>query len=311
MKMDDQSRIRANIRSLRKAFMETQEELGAELHVEKSAISNYETGSRDINNNTISAISHHFMVSIEELMYSNYSNLGRITVNYDFPWKAFRTILPIISSDSAMKNKHFKKAFDAHNRLYDQLYDIKLNGIIDAISVCFEEYESAYEDEESETIKAEIAANALAIWYFFVMYIKVLLKCFDSTAVHTLLAKENDNVITSINDIKHKYDDAKTDFKELSTLFNGSEDDEWLSELKISLKKSVIWSDLADYYLTFQYIFNTVDNGLSAEFNRRVGVEMLYTLISVKNEYANNLYSLLTKLGFQTGSQIVDDKKDK
>ena len=50
---------------------------------------------------------------------------------------------------------------------------------------------------------------------------------------------------------------------------------EMVDERLTAVKKSAEWSDLADYYLALQYVWNIVDNDLEWAFNRRIGYEML------------------------------------
>ena len=82
-----------------------------------------------------------------------------------------------------------------------------------------------------------------------------------------------------------------------------------LSEMLTVVKRSKDWSDLADYYLALQYIWNLVDNDLDWGFNQRIGVEMMDAFITVKNIYAARFmkYSLDSIQG--VSSQSVDDKR--
>ena len=67
-----------------------------------------------------------------------------------------------------------------------------------------------------------------------------------------------------------------------------------------------MWSELGDYYLALQYVWNIVDNDFTPEFNNRIGSEMLDALVSVKNRYAIQYETLCLKsIGFKS-SQTVD-----
>lgn len=59
----------------------TQEELGWAIGVEKNTISYYENGKRDPSKDKLSAIAVHYMVSIEELLTSEDSGGGVLTIN--------------------------------------------------------------------------------------------------------------------------------------------------------------------------------------------------------------------------------------
>ena len=102
--------------------------------------------------------------------------------------------------------------------------------------------------------------------------------------------------------------DLEEDFEEALTLFNDEEFQDKMDEYKYLLKHSAQYSELADYYLALQYVWNLVENGLSADFNRRLGIEMLNTLISVKNIYAARYVLFCREAAGLESSQSVDDK---
>lgn len=57
-----------NIRCLRMAYGETQEQLGDAIGVEKNTVSSYEKGRTEPNKEILSLISSHYMISVEELL---------------------------------------------------------------------------------------------------------------------------------------------------------------------------------------------------------------------------------------------------
>ncbi len=58
----ESDKLGANIRSLRRAYGETQEQLAAVLYTEKNTISNYERGDRQPPRKTIIDIANHYMI---------------------------------------------------------------------------------------------------------------------------------------------------------------------------------------------------------------------------------------------------------
>lgn len=70
--MSNLERLGANIRSLRKAYGETQEELGAALDVEKSTVSNYEKGNREPNKDMLTKIGSSAFISVWSFLISRY-----------------------------------------------------------------------------------------------------------------------------------------------------------------------------------------------------------------------------------------------
>ena len=94
---------------------------------------------------------------------------------------------------------------------------------------------------------------------------------------------------------------------ELNEIDNG-EIEKILSEMLIVVKQSKDWSDLADYFLALQYVWNLVENDLEWGFNQRIGAEMMKSFASVKNIYAARYLRYSFNALFGTSSQSVDDK---
>ena len=300
--MYDLKRLGANIKSLRNAYGETQEELGAAIFVEKNTISSYETGTREPKKDTLSAIARHFMVSVEELLYSDLSDIGKIEIDNSALWKNINIVLPLVVSKAAMKNDHFAKAYSLHKDFYDGMKQISLEGV-DGIDVCFEEYMEAYEDETIE----EAAANLIALWYLFLMMIKNTSTIMKEKPAALMQVAARDQKAKKI--IENPNSTLEKDTQEVLKDLDDPEFEEMMSQLKITLKKSARWSDLADYYLALQYVWNLVDNDLTADYNRRVGFEMLKTLISVENMYAARYLKFAIGAMGLSSSRTVDDNK--
>ena len=294
------SRLGSNIRALRKAYGETQEGLGVVLNVEKNTVSHYENGNREPNKEMLAEIAKHYMVTVEELMFCDLSGLEKITVDNTAFWKNVDIVLPIVSTEAAMMNDHFLRAYKYHKSFYEELHNNSLNSIVN-IDKCFDEYLEAYEDD---TVKAETAANFLGIWNLMLMMIKNppwVMK--NRPAALMQIASRDPKVREIINNPDPNFE---KDAQEVVEGLN-AEMEEMLDNMKTTLKRAQRWSDLADYYIALQYMWNIVDNDLGWAFNHRVGEEMLNAFVSVGNIYAARFlkYSM-DSLGIS--SQIVDDK---
>ncbi|MBO4687504.1 MAG: helix-turn-helix transcriptional regulator [Clostridiales bacterium] len=302
--MDDEIRLGTNIRSLRKAYGETQEQLGAVLNVEKTTVSNYENGMRKPDGEMIAKIANHYMVSVEELVFCDLSEIGCITIDNKAFWKSINIVLPIAFSEEAMKNEHFKKAYICHREFYDEMQKTSVDNMdcMDQMGVCFDEYSVAYEDER---IEPEVAANLLAIWYFMVIMVKSVPLILHNQPSALLQLAKRDHKVRQI--IDNPNPDFEKDMQEIAARLDDPELNEKIDELKTTIKRSRSWSDLADYYLAMQYIWNIVDNDLEWNFNRRVGVEMLNSFASVGNIYAAR-YIRFCMDSMGLSSQNVDDK---
>lgn len=300
--MSDLKKMGANIRSLRMAYGETQEQLGEALFVEKNTVSYYENGKREPNKETLAAIANHYMVSVGELLYSDLTEIGKITVDPNAFWKNIDIILPIISSEKALSNENFKKAFDAHKEFYDQLHKVSMEGF-DNIGICEEGYQAAVEDDE---IKVEAAANIIALWFLVLVSLKATPELYKiKPASLRQVAARDEETRKLIEDADPSFEaDAEELFDEI---YNDEIKNE-ISEMLTVVKRSKDWSDLADYYLALQYVWNLADNDLGWGFNQRIGIEMMLAFSSVNNRYTTRFLKYNFDAVRGASSQSVDDK---
>lgn len=296
--MSDSNRLGANIRSLRIAYGETQEQLGEAIYVEKNTVSYYEAGKREPNKEILIAIAKHYMISVEGLLYSDLTFTEKITVDKDAFWKNINIYLPIVSSDRAMQNKSFKKAFEAHKAFYDQLH----LACLDEIDMCIDGYIMAMEDDD---VEAEAAANFIALWYLLMMSVKTAPVVIKNQPVALRQVAIRDEKTRKV--IENADPSFETDAKAVLSEIDDNEMGKMVSEMLTTIKRSKEWSDLADYYLALQYLWNLVDNDLDWGFNQRIGVEMMNVFVSVKNIYAARFLKCSFDSLIETSSQSVDD----
>lgn len=306
----DKSQLSKNIKALRIAYGETQEELGLALHVEKSAISNYETGARVPDKNMLAMIARHFSISVQEILYSDLSNVAKILIDPTAFYRYIDDIFPIVSSEESLKSNTFSEAYKHHCRMYDKFHTA-INNIGSALDF-FDDFIELYIDcIENEEAKLESEVNVLALIFFLWYLSKVLAKSpeYITNTPAGLLQ------IASSNSILKKHlnnPDAANDTRELSNeayefliFFEDPEMKEWVDNIFIDLKHST-YADVADYYLALQYVFGFVDNGLNDEFNQRIGAEMMSAFARVNNPYVERYFHYLVKGCYS--SQSVDDK---
>lgn len=301
--MSDLKKLGANIRSLRMAFGETQEQLGEAIFVEKNTVSYYENGKREPNKETLIAIAKHYSISVGELLHSDLTEIGTITVDQNAFWKNIDIIFPIISSEKALSNENFKKAFDAHKEFYDQLHKRNLDGI-DKLDICEGGYQAAMEDDG---IEVEAAANIIALWLLFMTFIKVVPESLkNQPASLRQVAARDEETRKVIEDIDPSFE---ADMKEILGEINTEELKNEISQMLTVVKKSRAWTDLAYYYLALQYLLNLVDNDLGQGYNQRIGGEMMHAFFSVNNQYAAHYLEYNYEALRGAGSQSVDDKQ--
>lgn len=300
--MEKENRLGENIRGLRKAYGETQEQLGEVLHMEKNTVSSYETGTREPSKRTLRAIAKHYMISTEELLHGDWSSIGKIQIDKDAFWRYIDMVVPIVSSEKALRNPQFRKAYDAHQEFYNELRRVSMEKI-DNVDICFDGYTDALDDNE---IEAEAAANLVGLEYLLIMGIQAGASVMKEQPAALKQVARRDEKTEKL--LKAPDPSLETDAKEILAEFHEEESEEMMSQLLTTIKKSQKWSDLADYYLALQYVWNLVDNGLDWGFNQRIGIEMLNAFVSVGNIYAARFlkYSFDSMTG--KSSQTVDDK---
>lgn len=299
--MSNKKRLGANIRSLRVAYGETQEQLGLAIYVEKNTVSYYENGKREPSKETLFAIANHYMVSVEELLHSDLTSIGTITVDKDAFWKNIDIILPIVSSEKALDNENFKKAYDAHKDFYEHLHKVSIDGI-DNLDICFDGYLAAVKDDD---IEAESAANFIALWYLLMMSMKAAPVIMKNQPAALVQVAARDAETRKV--IENTDPSFEADAKAILSEIDHDEMKDLMSEMLTTVKKSKDWSDLADYYLALQYIWNLVDNDLGWGFNQRIGAEMMDAFKTVKNIYAARFMKYSFDAIRGVSSQSVDD----
>lgn len=278
--MNKAEKLGNNIRCLRVAYGETQEQLGNAINVAKNTVSSYEKGRTEPDKNVLSLIAVHYMISVEELLSCDFSGTDKITFNQNKFWEQIDIIFPVTSSENARKNEHFNKAYSIHRKFFDELQKQRLDNI-DKAMICFEEYINAYDDENS---REEAAANFIGLWYLLMGMIRLVPKVMkNQPAALTQIKSKNPKIRRKLENIDP---DFEKDANDLVSEFDDLELNEMLSEFMKSIKKSGKWYGLGDYYLALQFFFNLADNDMTWEFNRRIGVEMLIAFASVGNPYA-------------------------
>ena len=190
------------------------------------------------------------MISVEELLSYDFSGIDKITFNQNEFWEQIDVILPVTSSDNAIKNEHFKKAYSIHRKFFDELQKQKLDNI-DKAMLCFEEYIDAFDDENS---REEAAANFIGLWYLLMVMIKLVPKVMKTKTAALMQIKSKDTKIKRI--LENIDPDFEKDANDLVSEFDDLELNEMLSEFMKSIKKSGKWYELGDYYLALQFFFN-------------------------------------------------------
>lgn len=126
--MTSPERIGNNIRYLREAYGESQEQLGFITDVAKAAISAYENGTREAKTEKPQAIATLFSVSVEELMNGDFSGFPKMVYDPNIMFENIGLWLPYCASNKALSNAHFKRAYKFHREIFVEIRKQSLDG---------------------------------------------------------------------------------------------------------------------------------------------------------------------------------------
>jgi transcriptional regulator with XRE-family HTH domain len=275
---NDDNQLGKNIQFLRELYGETLDELGEVIHFARSTVKGYENGSRKPDPHTLIKIAKHYSKIVDEILYTDLTELSVSKMGVDSIKEMldlFQKLLPLYSSEDAMRNPKFKKGY----RFCHQIMDGFSNGEVlrgTIITDAFQAFIEAFEELECP----EAAANLM--WTIFVWWTQV----FDVKQVMSLQSKYLSNKFNIKDYIKIKENESD----ELKKKKHGfvSDFDEIITEILKELKSDSRWSDLADYYIALKYVMAMVDSELSPEMNSAVGMQMMLTFAKIGNPHALN-----------------------
>lgn len=273
--MDD-NQLGRNIQHLRIIHNETLDELGSIIHCAKSTVKGYENGSRKPDLQTLQLLSAHYNKTVDELLYTDLTGLEIISIDLNSPahtTELLRVILPLYSSEEAMKNPNFKNGYDLSQRLLEAFSNAEvLSGSV--IARIFEAFVKATDESESPEAVANLVWSVFVCWSHIADTNKLL------TLQNKLLSKK-----LSIKDYMSLKDTEDSSIIEKKAGFVSYIDDTITEALK-ALKSKQEWSDLADYYLALRYVVGMVDTDLTTEMNSAVGMQMMLSFMTLGNSYA-------------------------
>lgn len=286
--MSTNERIGKNIKAVRKAYGDTQEELAFKLNMSKSAIANYETRKRMVPYDVLNKIAEYYLVPTDILMYSDLDNLKSVNINTDKIPYLIEAIFPIGYTDVAMTNENFEMAYELHKLLRLKLfwegeYDEKL------AFDCFMYYMEAYDDKKS---RMAIAANIISLAYCLTMICRPLnITEENCPAIIKNIIKENGGW-GNIPEGGRAFDNKEEN--SFIELFKTYQFMEFSDSLICQLKSDYIFSDLADYYCVLGDCINIYNNNTDENnviHNILENFKKMYTLAELENVYAIRYFS--------------------
>lgn len=285
--------IGKNIKGLRTAYGQSLLDLALDIGIGVSAISQYENGKRIPERDILVKIAKHFRITENELLFSDFSNF-KISMSIPVNNTAYNIaiiekLLPLLSSDEAMKNDDFANAYNIHTSLFDQI--IENRDLDDSqFNTCIELYKSASK-------KGILDASANILWWIvfkgmiYSFYNPRLFANIESLHGRETTLKEIINCY--LYSTEDEEDDEYIAFQKEKTEFVQENIIDLLVNIAL-LKNSKTHATLGDFYLALAYIFTLLINDMSPEMNSAIGVEMMHIFDILGNPYAQNALTLLT-----------------
>lgn len=288
------SKLGINIKALRKAYGETQSDLLFAIGMEGSSpstISQYETGERIPERNTLIKIAKHYRITEDELINSDFSGMKNISKKIVNDVETNKIIVsnffPLITNDVAMKNSHFEQAYNIHLELLDEIIrgeDVN----IERLDKCLELYEKAAKEKVFEA-----RANIVG-WHMLIAFIFSVIT--PELAENTSLLKRKNLTVKEL--VKYgylpSYDETMQEDTELSAdknIFVNDSIVDVVANIYI-LKHSDEYSQLADYYLALRHKVGLTASSISYEMENSIGDTMLYDLALMDNPYAKKMLDI-------------------
>lgn len=277
-----------NLKTLRKNYGETQLDLACSIGLEgEASISYYENDKRYPNPDTLKKIADHYRVSedglVNGIVKENDSFEKKISIK-DMNSVALK-VLPLISTEEAIKNLHFKKALEYHKKH------------IDAISRGLEDfdYSEIFEKSFDKYVDADIPeAYANILWWTTFWQI---IGCNIQAAEYMDRFEHRKNYsmqemlkVAFLKDFSEDIVEESVDYEFLEDL------NEVAEEAINKLKQYHEWADLIYFYTAIRYLYCYINNGRSENQNREIGAEMLLAFYDLDNKYAISFINLLHDL---------------
>lgn len=282
----DNNILGKNIKHLRIINGETQEFLGNIVGFTRSTINDYESGRRMPTPEILNTIAAHYGKTVDEIMYADLTTLENLEFQKQTLTDTFflvKRIIPYFSSEKALNNKNFKRAYTLTEKLFSSLQQGEIvRGTM--ISDIFQLYLQAFEESE----EVEVCANLL--WSIFYWWTQIF-NTEEMINFHYKMKSEDIDLMklskiykTATNENFEKQQNFIDEFDELITAL-----------IKV-LKSEPEWANLADYYLALRYLFSIVNTDYSKQMNVAIGIQMMLSFKNMDNPYAIDYFRICSEI---------------
>ena len=274
-----------NVKCLREAYRLTEEQLAYAVGITRQAICNYENGSRIPNRDIIVKLASHFNITEDELIYGDFSNMtypGEMIENTEAVKNSVDIYLPMLSSETALKNSSFKNALASHQAIYA--------GLKCGVPYSDSELEKCTELYEIALNEGVIEGAGNLLWWFMFMGMGYshyeLLDGVEALENHLISGEE----FLQRHYLKNCDEESRNVSPEIAEVRRERrqflrESEEQIRFLLQTLKNDSEYSDLADYYLALRYCLGVVYNNNSDALNKTIGEEMMVAFSHWGNKY--------------------------
>lgn len=229
MLTNDNNRIGNNIRSLRKAYGETQQQLADAINTSRTNIINYEKHGYG-NPEIISAIAKRYMVSVYELQYCDFNGLKEINFDNDDFLNKIYIVFPIVSSEKALKDEKFRKAYSLHIQIYSELKANNHEAIFDLLN-CLDLYDAvfySYVDVKRDgrlifpnsDVMGAVCLNYIAIFSVLLFIERGFMVLKENALMSEKVKSHILELLKTCNENEDSYNEAEKLIKEMNVVFD-------------------------------------------------------------------------------------------
>lgn len=280
--------LASNLKHLRKSYGETQEELAKALYLEKNTISQYESGSRKPDEETLKGIAKRYGVTMDSLLYEDLSFVPDMLAYYsdiDSNFLMVSGFFPIYRLDRRFDTKTIR-AFEAHKQLLFGSSEVDIDLIIEVYDEAYDKFDI----DSDEFLVIAVNLLSLCILLYSSIFNEASVKQIEDFLLKDKKSKKEISsfvlnvVLPSFNDNEVRSPQFKRDLNE------------GLLYLIEILKESRKYSKVADYFFALRYIFNLVDNDYDYATNQLIGSELINGLSRLNNPYAKKFIQIGKKV---------------
>lgn len=280
--------LASNLKHLRKSYGETQEELAKALYLEKNTISQYESGSRKPDEETLKGIAKRYGVTMDSLLYEDLSFVPDMLAYYsdiDSNFLMVSGFFPIYRLDRRFDTKTIR-AFEAHKQLLFGSSEVDIDLIIEAYDEAYDKFDI----DSDEFLVIAVNLLSLCILLYSSIFNEASVKQIEDFLLKDKKSKKEISsfvlnvVLPSFNDNEVRSPQFKRDLNE------------GLLYLIEILKESRKYSKVADYFFALRYMFNLVDNDYDYATNQLIGSELINGLSRLNNPYAKKFIQIGKKV---------------